>query len=106
MSAKKRLKIWLIISSLALASCKTLPKKPEGDLCIVDVPRYQLICAKISKAETTNDLFDMQTFFMSNEVTTIPLLDADKYIAFSPDTWGNIEVYIKKLEDQIVNEGQ
>jgi hypothetical protein len=104
MNAKKLFGIWLLTCSLL--SCRTLPKKPEGDLCIIDVPRYQLICAKISNAQNATDLFDIETFFMSNQVTVIPLLDADKYVAFSPDTWGNIEVYIKKLEDQIVNEGK
>ena len=101
------LKTLAIISSLLVISCAgvTLPDKPQGNICTVDLPRLQLICAPINSAENIHDVFD-KNFFETREVTKIPLSDVDKYIAFSPDTWGNVHIYIKNLENLIKNHCQ
>lgn len=102
MSAKK-----LFLTSLTVFSfgCASLPPKPTGDICLIDLPRSQLVCAPLGGASSVDQVFSKQ-FVIMNATTTIPLDQADKYISFSPDTWGNVHVYIKKLEDFAQNRCQ
>lgn len=91
----------LTISSILLVSCAGLPPKPKGDLCVIDIPRDRLVCAPISGADKPKDLYDPQKFLRKSETVDLPLHDADKYVSFSPDTWENVSVYMKQLEDMI-----
>lgn len=69
-------------------SCNELPEKPNGDLCTIDLPRKQLICSEIPKDETAP----------TTPPKKISLELADKYVAFSPETWKNIVLYIQELK--------
>lgn len=85
-----RLTFWLPI--LLIVACEKMPPLPDGDLCTVDLPRHQLICCPIAKAESEKQLYS------GDQCHNLPIAEADKYIAFSPKTWENVVIYIKTLK--------
>jgi hypothetical protein len=90
-----KLRIWLIISSLLIVSCSSLPDKPSGDLCIIDIKDNELVCAPLSSIKIN---MSFKEFLALEKDNVIPLSQADNYVAFSPETYGNIQAYINKLE--------
>ena len=92
-SNRCKLKYWLFF--LFLVGCEGMPPKPAGELCTIDLPRDQLICCPLSKFEKRTDLITLKE---TPTCTNVALELADKYIAVSPDTWGNIVLYTGKLE--------
>lgn len=83
-----RFKKTITICALMTISCSEMPEKPNGDLCTIDLPRSQLICSPIPKNDTDPPGKSFKT----------PIANADKYIAFSPETWKNISAYIQQLK--------
>lgn len=86
----------LLTSQMVVFSCgyKALPNKPEGQLCTIDLPRNQLLCYPINPAKRSLQVSRMR----ESELNVIPLNNADRYIAFSPDTWSNVSFYMKELK--------
>lgn len=97
---------WLTIAFSALAlvalsGCAGLPPKPNVNLCTIDVPRAQLICAptmKLTKPEQAQ-FETIVSYVEMNATKKIPLTEADKFIAFSPDDWQLVVIYMKTLRD-------
>lgn len=69
-----------------------MPPLPDGELCTIDLPRSQLICCPIAKAESEKQLYS------GDQCHNLPLSESDKFIAFSPETWENVVNYIKTLK--------
>jgi hypothetical protein len=97
----KLLKTLLTIFLINLSGCGTngIPPTPEADLCTIDLVRSQLICYPIGglvprKNTTLNSTID---FIENRDAHYIPLDLADKYIAFSPDSYAAISGYISEL---------
>jgi hypothetical protein len=80
------------VTIIFLTACEKMPPLPSGDLCTIDLPREQLICCPIAKAESEKQLYE------GDQCHNVALADADKYIAFSPKTWENVVIYIKTLK--------
>lgn len=72
-----------------------MPPKPQGSVCVIDIKDQFLICEPIASMTKIEDVRNIR---QSHTAQLIPLSQADNYIAFSPDTWGNIELYINELE--------
>lgn len=80
----------MVFLSFLLSACAGMPPPPNGELCTIDLPRNQLICCPISEKSAQLNLSDPAC-------RKIPIALADKYVAFSPETWGNVSNYIKQL---------
>lgn len=68
--------------TLFLTGC-VVPKKPVVDLCAVDFPRDEGVCASTQ---------------MNTEAYRLPLSEMDRYTCFSPQDWEAIKNYIDNLE--------
>jgi hypothetical protein len=89
------------LALVALSGCAGVPDKPNVKLCTIDYPRHQLICAptqKLTQPEQV-EFHELVPFVRANATDKVPLDKADKFIAFSPDDWGAIVVYMKTLRD-------
>jgi hypothetical protein len=77
----------LLIAIITASSCGTLPKKPEIEACAI--------------------IYEESVGFCINNITgaerDVPLPDMDKYVALSPQHWGDILVYVRKLESRLTN---
>lgn len=101
----KRLGILLTI--LFSIGCGTLPDPPKGYLCVVDivkdrngridVVRSAGVCSRIKSKAKNKSKYTTRDLVESNEID-IPLADLDKFVSFSPRTWGNIVEYINELK--------
>lgn len=81
------------------AGCSSLPKAPTGYTCVVDVANNGADCSPISSAvRFRNNISQIK----ANATIFIPFAQMDNYVAFSPDSWGNIQVYINELK-QLAN---
>lgn len=90
---------------LITLSCARVPKKPVVDLCIIDLPRNQLICASTDEDRISyTDYTKAREYIMAQkEIKVIPLGESDKYVCFSPKHWQSVNIYLKKLRDYAVN---
>ena len=77
--------------SFLLSGCAGIPTPPSGELCTIDLPRRQLICCPISAQQVSKMTFT-DPFCRKMKIDL-----ADKYIAFSPETWGKVSKYIQDL---------
>ena len=74
-----------------LSACAGLPPKPMADLCTLDVKSGLAHCSKIrAKMIRQNPRI--------GDSYSIPISEMDRFIAVSPDGWGEIVVYIKRLK--------
>lgn len=89
--------ILLVVNCGCLA---TLPKPPKGDLCVLDVQTATGECVHISKVAKREKL-DRDDVSSHVSINTM-----DNWVAFSPDTWANIQVYINDLKEIIKEECQ
>lgn len=72
--------MWAI---LFLSACAGVPPAPEGKIHTIDYPRRELTCATVGRG--------------SENCPRIPLPQADKYVCFQPDYFGEILDYIDEL---------
>lgn len=98
---KKMLLMTLLVTS---SGCSQLPDKPKGDLCVIDIRDQDLICVPMSVMTAPKTFKDFVKLVTSSSATHVPLSQADNYVAFSPDTYGNVEKYIKQLEEIAKNQ--
>lgn len=96
-------KMLLLTSLIIFSGCSGLPDKPKGDLCVIDIHDQNLVCVPIS---SMTEGMTFEQFYILSKTVNIPLDQADNYVAFSPDTYGNIEKYIKQLENIAKNKCQ
>lgn len=87
------MRLLLLITTLSvLTSCAQLPSPPQGSTCVGDVIRGGFVCVPIQTAIRRGEVLkrDASSF--------VPFKDVDNWIAFSPKTWENIQVYIGELK--------
>lgn len=88
---------------VGFASCGSMPPPPEGDLCVVDVPRNRCVCFPIDgavaegKIRSATDLKYTNVVRLANGGYQIPLSQCHKYTAFSPKHWENYRNYVDAL---------
>ena len=80
------MKYALILSVLILTSCgKLRTRPPEGELCVIYLADQVLLCQDIQDEKKESE---------------IPLVEADRYIAVSPQTWAEVDRFIKELKQE------
>lgn len=84
---KLKMKFVLLSGIFLFSSCGSLPKKPLIEICAHNENVSEVEC------------FDNQT--QTNR--TLRIDETDRYIMFSPDDWGLILLYLRKLEKRIRN---
>lgn len=90
----------IILFSFLFWGCAQIPEKPAVDLCTIDLPREQLICAPTVKVQAIEQVENAKAFVRNARgVYKIPLKNADKFVAFSPDDWAKVSAYAKTLRE-------
>ena len=77
-------KLLIISTILIFSSCGSLPKKPSIDLCSNIVSTQRVPC--VNNQSRDSYILDYN--------------ETDKYLMLSPDHWGLILKYIRKLENR------
>lgn len=107
-----RMILLAIVFSIFFIGCGSIPEKPNVPLCTVylvkddqnevDYSRSRLICA-YTQGLTDIDKSgyrDVVSYIYTNKNQfQLPLSASDKYIAFSPDSWEDVSVYMKDLRN-------
>lgn len=86
-------KILLITLFIILSGCNNLPDPPKGDLCVMDAQTESAVCVPIKKVMKKGDL-DVR-----DGSHIVPIAQMDNWVAFSPDTWANIQSYTNELKN-------
>lgn len=107
MKLKKLRKISLIIfSALVFAGCKTGPKKPQVQLCVVDVKSGNCFCATtdteaFESSDTLTHEAATQLIKSGGDVEPYPIQYCHKAIAIRGQHWLTLQNYIHDLENFI-----
>lgn len=89
------MKLTSLLLILSCAGCNSLPKPPTGNTCIVDVANSGADCSPINTAIRLRGVIPQ---IKANATIFVPFNQMDNYVAFSPDTWANIQIYINELK--------
>lgn len=77
--------LFATIGSLLVLGCNGIPKKPDIDLCTIDWPAQEAICA--------------QTADPGSPPIRKPLSDFDRATTLVPSDWERVQLYIHELEE-------
>ena len=99
-----QLKVWLSFLIVSVnVSCGTMgvPATPQGKLCTIDVPRDQLICFQFGglRMKRKATMEGVRRYIEANrEAEIVPINEADKYVAFDPNSWAALSGYIEEMK--------
>lgn len=98
---KKKLRELLAISlTIPLINCASLPPPPEGELCIMQTATSNAACVPITKK--IQSMMNKEPMPLDDS-HLVNFSEMNKWVAFSPETWANIEAYILKIKTMIEN---
>lgn len=103
-------KVLLIIFSLLLASCASLPKKPNVELGVIDYPSGEVI-VNMTGAPAMQRIQSVPSYrTVANAIAAsgnrVPLSTYDRAIAFKPAYWSEVQNYMNSLVRYINNHCQ
>jgi hypothetical protein len=101
MKKKTRLLRTLLATAFSLCACAGVPEKPDVEICSIDIGSNIGRCARTKQVQTVEDA-EYHALLRRTEMTAvrhIPLSQMDKFLAFSPDDWAKVAIYMKVLRE-------
>lgn len=99
---KPQIKLWTIFSLILLSGCGGI-KRPDSDLCVINVPGQTMKCYNLNHDYTSEGKLKSDAVPKYKPVLTLD--DVNKLTCTDPDGLANLKVFIKEMSNYIRNCG-
>lgn len=88
-----------VCSLLLLAACRSLPQRPDTDICVNNPQLEHKKCYNLRR--DYDEEGQLKPGAVPSFKPLLSLADVEKDISTDPDGWANLKAYIRQLRDEL-----